>query len=409
MYLRTVMGQLARQYDSFYLYDERRVQAQIWRLRLAFPEVSFLYSVKANPNREILACMAANGLGADAASLEEVRAGREAGMAPDRIYYSAPGKTEGDLFGAMNAATLIADSPNEVEAIRRLAERKGIRADIGVRINPAEDFDGGPGVPSKFGIDEDQLLALLPRWKEWKSLQITGIHIHQRSQVLSVEGLLAYYERVFDLAGRIQEALGYPLSFLNFGSGTGIPYASADTELDIASLGAGFSRLREAYRARFEGTRLLMESGRYLVGDSGVYAMKVLDKKVSGGVTFVILKNTLNGFFRPALAQVMPEGMRPAEPLFTCEDAFQCSVLPADPAREGDGREERVTLAGNLCTGADIIARDVLLPEIRVGDTVLVNHAGSYGASLTPLGFSGQERPAELFLKADGEIVAAPL
>ena len=409
MYLRTVMRQQARQYDSFYLYDERRIQAQIWRLRLAFPEVGFLYSVKANPNREILSCMAANGLGADAASLEEVRASRAAGMAPERIYYSAPGKTEGDLFGAMSAATLIADSPNEVETIRRLAERRGVRADIGVRINPAEDFDGGPGMPSKFGIDEEELFLLLPRWKVWDSFRVTGIHVHQRSQVLSEERLAAYYRRVFALAEGVQEVLGNPLTFLNFGSGIGIPCAPNDREPEIDALGAAFAALREEYRASLGGARLLMESGRYLVGDSGVYAMKVLDKKVSRGTTCVILKNTLNGFLRPALAGLMPEGMAAAEPLFTARDAFRFSVLPADPAREKDGTRERVTLAGNLCTGADIIARDVLLPELRVGDTVLVNHAGGYGAALTPLAFSGQERPTELFLKADGEIVATPL
>jgi diaminopimelate decarboxylase len=127
--------------------------------------------------------------------------------------------------------------------------------------------------------------------------------------------------------------------------------------------------------------------------------MKVLDKKVSRGRTFVILCNTMNGFLRPAEAHMisfLAPNAPPAEPLFTAADAFTFTALP------GDRKPETVTLAGNLCTAADIIAEDISLPGLERGDAVAVPNAGCYAAALSPMGFSSQTPPAELLLGTDG-------
>lgn len=157
---------------------------------------------------------------------------------------------------------------------------------------------------------------------------------------------------MYALAERVQAVLGASLDFVNFGSGLGISYASTDVGLDTAALGRAFSRLLADFRGRGGKARILMETGRYLLGNSGVYAMKVLDKKVSGSKTFIILKNTLNGFLRPTLAQLMGSDQA-AEPLFTERNAFQFTVIPSDEAGEElvKQEKERVTRAATarLC------------------------------------------------------------
>ena len=141
-----------------------------------------------------------------------------------------------------------------------------------------------------------------------------------------------------------------------------------------------------------------------MVCKSGLYVMKVLDRKVSYDRTYIILHNTMNGFLRPALARLVGKyedciPIKAVEPLFTEPDAFQFHALP-------DNRpEESVTLAGNLCTSADLIAEDIILPRLKRGECVVVTNAGSYAAVLSPMQFSSQQRPAELFLKENGEIV----
>ncbi|MBR6015380.1 MAG: diaminopimelate decarboxylase, partial [Firmicutes bacterium] len=138
-----------------------------------------------------------------------------------------------------------------------------------------------------------------------------------------------------------------------------------------------------------------IESGRYAPGPSGIYVTKVMDKKASYGKTFVLLKNTLNGFMRPSAAKMMNKfcAEEPAfswEPMFTGLHSFQFKAL------EEGGETEKVNLAGNLCTGTDLIAEDIEMPRLEVGDIVYITNAGAYAASFSPMQFSSQERPAQV-------------
>jgi diaminopimelate decarboxylase len=140
----------------------------------------------------------------------------------------------------------------------------------------------------------------------------------------------------------------------------------------------------------------MIETGRYITCKSGVYVTKVVDRKVSCGKTILILKNTLNGFCRPSFEQMFTRcgGTDTAaiEPLFTRNGAFQFATL------KDNIETEVVTIFGNLCTGNDIVATDIELPYLSCGDIVIINNAGSYAAVISPMQFSSQEGPAEIFL-----------
>lgn len=148
---------------------------------------------------------------------------------------------------------------------------------------------------------------------------------------------------------------------------------------------------------------IMIETGRYVVCKSEVFITKVMDRKVSYGKTYLILKNLLNGFVRPSQTKlieqyVADEVLAGYEPLFTTKDAFEIDALKDEPATE------RVTLVGNLCTAAHVIAEDILLPHLECGDVIVITNAGSYAAVLSPFQFSMHKRPEELFLTQDGDI-----
>lgn len=406
MDLKEVIKKQAEQYDSFYLYDENVIKENVRSLKKAFPEVEFLYSIKCNPERHVLDSIFAEGFGADAASLGEVIKAKDAGLPKEKIYYSAPGKTVKDIREAIGYSVIIADSLYEMENIDRISAERNTVTDIGVRINPAFSYFGEDGTagPSKFGIDEDQFYGFLENTR-LKNIRITGLHVHLRSQELDPAAILRYYEKMTMLASRIKAALGAELEYVNMGSGIGITFSPEDKAIDIAALGSHAKACLDEFRKANPHTRVIIETGRYASGKSGIYVTKVLDRKVSHGKTFLILKNTLNGFVRPALTNMarLHAGDRDAamwEPMFTSVDAFQYSALKDGPA------DEKVTLVGNLCTSTDMVVDGIMMPHLEPGDLIIMNNAGAYAAVMTPMQFASLEPPKQLFLTVDGRVLA---
>lgn len=156
--------------------------------------------------------------------------------------------------------------------------------------------------------------------------------MHLRSQELNAAVLAAYYENILHLAKRIQDVLAAPLKFVNMGAGMGIQYASEDVPLDIDRLSRSVNAALETFRNTFLDIKIIIETGRYIVGKAGVYVTKVADRKVSYGKTYILLKNTLNGFIRPSLACLVAhysaeQSPKGSEPLFTSTAAFQFHTL----------------------------------------------------------------------------------
>ena len=370
-----------------YLYDRGQITERCAVLREALPGAALLYSVKANPFAPVVRTIAAQGFGADAASAEEVLlAGRE-GIPAEKIFYSAPGKTERDLEKAWGRCTFIADSFSELERLETLAAERGEQLRVGVRVNPSFSMGGAAALPSKFGIDEEQLTS--SAWG-YPHLTLGGIHVHLRSQVLDTDMLCAYYRDCLALAERIGTLPGAEMAFINFGSGIGTVY-DALREKPLA-----FEKIAETVRdlRRRSEAELLFETGRFLVCNAGTYYARVTDRKVSRGKTFLVAESGMNGFLRPAVAELLRQnlGEFPSagqEPLYT--SATQCAFRVL--GREGE--LERVDIVGSLCTALDVLARDILLPRAEIGDILAVSNAGSYGCTLSPQLFSSHEPPKE--------------
>ena len=400
--IRNAALKAAEVHDSFYLYDEQGILESAERLVSNFPNAEFIYSVKCNHDKRVLKTVFGQGYGADAAGLQEVLKCVECGLSKERIYYSAPGKTEYDIENAIDKCILIADSIEEIKTIDKIATEKNIKAKIGLRINPDFTFFADKGAPSKFGVDEDKALEFISN-NSCTAVSITGIHVHLRSQELNPLTLVNYWKRMLTLAGKFTNALGC-LEYVNMGSGIGIQYAITDKALNITELGSAIKSEFASFSSTYSNTKVIIETGRYVVCDNGWYFTKVLDRKESYGKTFIILKNTLNGFMRPSLAKLIMsyttgENPKGTEPLFTSNNAFSFISLKESK------NMETVSLVGNLCTPADIIEDDIMMPYLEKGDLVAVSNAGSYAAVLSPMQFSSQTKPSQLFLTKDGNIL----
>lgn len=395
---KDIIFEYGNKYDSFYIYDKSEILKRKAELKEKFKGIDFIYSMKCNSFLPVTELIFKDGFGADSASLREAETAYNLGVKPEDNIFSAPGKREKDIEKAIGICTITADSVNEIDIINKISEKKGIVSKIGVRINPDFTFDGDKPSPSKFGIEADDFFRKIPKWKQYKNIEIIGIHTHLKSQELMADKIAEYYKKVLFFCQKVSKALGRDLDFINVGSGIGICYSSEDKPVDLDLLGKVMTDMAKKYRENSPKTRIIIETGRFLTGNAGIYVTRALDKKSSWGKIFVILHNTLNGFIRPSLANAIEkfygkeEDPFMYEPLYTKRNSFEILVL-------NDEKEtETVSLVGNLCTSTDEVVGDINLQKINVGDLVAFTNAGAYSAVLSPNQFSSQEKPVEILV-----------
>jgi diaminopimelate decarboxylase len=385
---------LAEKYGTpFFVYDAG-VLGQKWsRLQEALPpEFSICYSVKANPHRAFLEYFLSKGCGLEVASAGEFHQALAAGCKPESILFAGPGKTEAELefVLARGIGEIHAESPLEVERIGDISRRLGVRARVAVRVNPSGDAEGGAmrmgGKPAPFGVDEEVLEGVVDRVVSDQNMDFRGIHLFAGTQILDYSVLVRQYRAGLAIARRVAERLGRPLATVDFGGGLGIPYFSHEQELDTDSLRRELSSIMTEVRRNpiFAGTRFLVEPGRYLVGEAGIYVTRINDIKVSRGKKFLIV----NGGMNHHLAASGNLGQ-------TIKRNYPVAVLEKLSAPVA----ETVDVVGPLCTPLDILARGISFPKAEVGDLVGVFQSGAYGRTASPLGFLSHPTPPEIWVE----------
>ncbi len=387
----------------FYIYDTKHILEQITRLKQAFQGYTLLYSLKCNNHPPVVKYILENGLGIDAASGNEVLQSLGYGCPEEKIFYSAPAKSDKDILNAVQASILIADSYTELQRIDNLCAQEGVFAKVGLRISPSITFSRGhrPSIvqagPDKFGVSEEELLAHKEFLQNLKHCKLVGFHVYVRSQNLQPTSLGQVFEHIEKLAYMWTENLQLPLEYINFGGGFGIPYAAHMPSLDVSLLQELAANIRARLTARYPHIELCMESGRFLVGQAGTFVTRIVDIKSSRGKTFVMAPGFLSAYLRPAVNGFMnlllPEEVEgPYEPLWSGPKPVLPTVLGvAVPA-------QKVHICGNLCTALDTVHRDAQLENIALGNYMLFHNAGAYGAVLSPHFFSSHDQPAVIVL-----------
>lgn len=376
-----------------FIYD-RHILDQKWHLlRNTLPsEFAISYSVKANPNLTILRYFVGKGCGLEIASGGELYQALKAGCPSAQIVFAGPGKTETELEFALaqGIGEIHVESMLEVERVNAISRRLGVRGLIALRINPAEEAQGGAmhmgGKPAPFGIDEEGLDVVLERVLSEPFSEFRGIHLFVGTQILDYSVLLDQYHHGMALARRVAGWLQRPLQTIDFGGGFGIPYFAHERELDMPAFGNGLAALMAEVKHDpiFSETQFMVEPGRFLVGEAGIYLVRINDIKVSRGKKFVIV----DGGMHHHLAASGNLGQ-------TIKRNFPIAVLNklrSTPA-------ETVDVVGPLCTPLDVLARNVMLPKAEAGDLIGVFQSGAYARTASPLGFLSHPTPPEVWVE----------
>ena len=371
----------------FYAYDRRAISERVAELRRQLPSgLQLHYAMKANPMPAVVAHLVPLVDGLDVASAGELGVALAAGGAARTISFAGPGKTLLDLERALAAGiTVNVESPGELRRLAALAATTGRKGRVAIRVNP--DFElktSGmkmAGGPKQFGIDAEQVPALLASLP--KSLEFVGFHIFSGSQNLSAAAIVESQTKTVELAASLAKSAPGPVQTLNIGGGFGIPYFPNEAPLDLAPIGANLEVLLPRCGRLLPGAEIVIELGRYLVGEAGIYVCRVIDRKVSRGQTFLVTDGGLHHHLAASgnFGQVLRKN------------------YPVLIGNKVHGAEREVaSVVGPLCTPLDLLADRVDLARADEGDLVVVLQSGAYGLTASPLGFLSHPRPAEVLL-----------
>ena len=373
----------------YFAYDRRLLTERIEVLRATLPpSVKISYAVKANPMPAVLHHLAGLVDGMDVASTLEMQTALDTGISAGTISFAGPGKAEAEILQAVAAGvTIEMESATEAKRVIRAGEKLGVRPRVAVRVNPDFQVKGSGmkmgGGPQQFGVDAEQVPDFLVDLAA-ADLDFLGFHVFSGSQNLNAEILCEAQRKTVDLIIALAEKAPAPVRYVNLGGGFGIPYFDKDVPLDLAAIGANLAELMEnRIVPNLADAEVVIELGRYIVGESGVYVTRVVDRKVSRGRTYLVVDGGLHhqmaasGNFGSVIRRNYPiaVGNRLAEPA-----------------------ESTVSVVGCLCTPLDLLGDEVVLPDARIGDSIVLFQAGAYGLTASPTAFLSHPLPAEVLV-----------
>lgn len=387
--LDALLARVAATYGTpAYVYVADAIEDRLAELRAALgPWFALSYAMKCNPNPALLRWLADRVDLIDVSSIGEARTALAAGWAPSRISFTGPGKRDAEIEEAVagEVGELVVESLREALVANRAAAARGRRQDVLVRLSPArvpKGFgDHMAGRPSPFGLDVETAGDDLARILALPGLNVAGFHIYSGTQCLKPEAICENYRIFIDTFRSVCEGLDLRPRKLVFGSGLGIPYHAGDMGLDLGAVAQGIGPDLDALRseARFAGSALVLELGRYLVGEAGYFLTRVISVKESRGSRIGICDGGMNNHLPASghFGMVIHRNYR--------------------MHRVGGGQEpETIDLVGPLCTSIDRLAKGIALPRLEEGDLVAVHASGAYGLTASPLHFISHEPPREV-------------
>jgi diaminopimelate decarboxylase len=372
----------------FYAYDSAVMSAQVEKLRNALPSgIHLHYAIKANPMPSVVKHLAGITDGLDVASAGELAVALATGTDARNISFAGPGKSTADLKAAIAAGVIInIESEGEMARIAKLAKKADSRPRAAIRVNP--DFElktSGMkmgGGPKPFGVDAERVPEMMAQLGTLP-LDFMGFHIFSGSQNLRPEAIIEAQSKTFELAFRLADSAPTPVQWLNIGGGLGVPYFPGEQRIELSAIADNLGPLIAEAGKRLPGAEIVMELGRYLVAEAGIYVCEVVDKKVSRGETFLITNGGLHHHL--AASGNFGQVIRKNYPVCIGN-------------RVTGERMETASVVGPLCTPLDILADKMELAPADVGDLVVVFQSGAYGYSASPRDFLGHPHPLEILL-----------
>ena len=351
---------------------------------------SLSYAMKCNPNPGLLRWLAERVAFVDVSSIGEFRLARQAGWSAPQASFTGPGKRDPEIAEVIDGdiGELVVESVHEAEVANRLAGAAGKVQDVLIRIAPSsvpKGFgDHMAGRPSPFGIDIEDVEDQLPQILALPNLCVVGLHIYSGTQCLKADAICENYRIFMSIFRELCDVYGIFPKKLVFGSGLGIPYHAGDAPLDLQEVVREIGPDLDSFRAEplFAQTQLILELGRYLVGEAGYFLTSVTSVKESRGARIGICDGGMNNHLPASghFGMVIHRNYR--------------------MHRVGGGHaEEKINLVGPLCTSIDRLASGVMLPPLQQGDVVAIHASGAYGVSASPIHFISHPAPREILVE----------
>ena len=372
----------------FYAYDRNVLTTRVEKLRACLPEeIRLHYSVKANPMPALVQHMAALVDGFDVASTGELKVVLDTTMSVDNISFAGPGKTDADLAKAIAAGVVVnVESERELESAAHIGEALGIMPRVAIRVNPDFELKSSGmkmgGGPKQFGVDAEQAPQMLSRIGAL-GIDFQGFHIFSGSQSLKPEAIVEAQSNTFALALRLAQHAPQSVRLLNIGGGFGIPYFAGETALDLEPIADNLHQWMPRVKTALPEAEIVIELGRYLVGEAGIYVTRVIDRKISRGEVFLVTDGGMHHHLAASgnLGQVIRKN------------------YPVVVGNKISGTNREVaSVVGPLCTPLDFLANNMEMARADVGDLIVVFQSGAYGLTASPVGFLSHPWPDEILV-----------
>ncbi len=380
-----------------YVYSAGTILDHLTRLNGALATLDHLicYAVKANSNRSILKLLADAGAGFDIVSGGELFRVLAAGGDPAKCTFAGVGKSPEEIEYALELGvySFNVESESELEHIDRIAGAKNLRAPIALRANPDVDphtheYISTGSRENKFGVALGQLPAAYERAAEMRNIDIIGVQMHIGSQITEAAPFANAIKKLAPIVRELKSK--YPIKFFSIGGGMGIIYrralesGSGKWWHDHGGETSAFS-IRDYADAivpplRELNLRILVEPGRFLVGNAGVLLARVSCIKKSGAKKFAIVDAGMNDLIRPALYHSYHE------------------IVPVKETRSE--RESKIDIVGPVCESGDFFALDREMPELHEGDLLAIMSAGAYGFVMAS-NYNSRRLPSEVLVRGD--------
>jgi len=363
----------------FYLYSHHTLVDHFTKIKIAFKKVDPLicFAMKSNDNLAVLRTLAKEGAGFDIVSIGELQKAKKVGVNPKKIVFASVGKTEEEIITAIKAGILFfnVESVPELEEINRIAKRLRKKARIALRINPdvetaTHQFITTGTLKNKFGIDLKTARTIFKQAHKYPHLKIVGLHIHIGSQIITSGPFIEAIKRVLEFVELLKHD-GVHIEYLDIGGGLGIIYKDERPQTAKVFASAVLPYLTKT------GLKIVMEPGRFIAGNAGIFVTKVLYLKDNGYKNFLIVDGGMNDFMRPALY-----------------DAYHEVV----PVKKMNTNNLKMDVVGPICESGDFFAKDRSLPRMQKGDLVAIMSAGAYGYVMAS-NYNVRGRAPEVFVK----------
>jgi diaminopimelate decarboxylase len=388
------LDKAAERYGTpLYVYSSQTIVDHYKRLDLALHELhhEICYAVKANSNLAVIRLLAEQGAGFDIVSGGELYRTIKAGGDPAKCTFAGVGKSREEIEYALRCEVLSfnVESEQELSAINEIAKSLNKRAPIAIRVNPdvsanTHKYISTGKTENKFGIAIDRVPEVYQRAKTFTNIKIRGVQMHIGSQITESRPFVQAIEKMLPLVHKLKSDSG--IEFFSIGGGIGIVYRgsleSGDEvwwKQDEPKHALTIQEYASATVPLLKGLtiRILLEPGRFLVGNAGVLLTRVLYVKRTPAKTFVIVDAGMNDLIRPALYQGYHEVV---------------------PVRESKDRPlTKVDVVGPVCESGDFFALDRELTEVEPGEVLALMSAGAYGFTMAS-NYNSRPLPAELLI-----------